>query len=99
MPASITPQSATNTKRPSAKLRTRRLIGVRMNSNATGTMNSMMPNTTARIVGIHSLATDMVASPLERTARLAMTRAADAGLSSNNTSPTLVPSITSLRNA
>ena len=33
-------------------------------------------DTVARIVGIHSLAVDMVASPLDMTARLAITRAA-----------------------
>ena len=52
----------------------------------------VIPNTTARIVGIHSLATDIVARPLDRTARFAITRAAAAGLSSNSTSPTLLES-------
>src|SRR3546814_3254903 len=85
MPASITPQSATNTNRPSAKLATRRLIGVRMKSSAIGIMNNMIPNTTARMVGIHSFATDMVARPFDITARLAMTLAAEAGLSSKRT--------------
>lgn len=49
-------------------------------------------NTVARIVGIHSFATDMVARPLEITARFAMTLAALAGESSNRTSPTVLPS-------
>src|SRR3546814_9368308 len=69
MPASITPHMATKTKRPSAKLATRRLIGVRMKSSAIGIMNSMIPKTVARIVGLHSFAVDMVARPLETTAR------------------------------
>jgi hypothetical protein len=99
MPASITPQRATKTNIPSAKLATRRLIGVRMNKSAIGIMNSMMPNTVARIVGIHSFATDIVARPLEMTARLAMTRAALAGESSNSTSPTVLPRRMWVRNA
>jgi hypothetical protein len=62
-------------------------------------MNSMMPKTVARMVGIHSLATDSVARPLEITARLAMTLAAVAGLSSKSTSPTALPSEMSVRKA
>ncbi|MCY1172933.1 hypothetical protein D9M73_130790 [compost metagenome] len=99
MPASMTPQSATKTNMPRAKLATRRLIGVRMNRSAIGIMKSMMPNTVARIVGIHSFATDMVARPLEMTARLAMTLAALAGESSNSTSPTVLPSRICVSNA
>src|SRR3546814_20457274 len=84
MPASITPHMATKTKRPSAKLATHRLIGVRMQSSAIGIMNSMIPKTVARIVGIHSFAVDMVARQLETTARLAMPRAAVEGLPSHS---------------
>ena len=87
MPASITPQSATNTNRPSAKLATRRLIGVRMKSSAIGIIMSMIANTEARMVGIHSFAVESVASPLDSIARFAITRAVAAGESSNNTTP------------
>ena len=52
----------------------------------------------ARIVGIHSFAVDIVARPFETIARLAMTLAAVAGLSSNSTSPTEFPSRMSVRN-
>src|SRR3546814_14143159 len=97
MPASITPQSATNTNRPSAKLATRRLIGVRMKSSAIGIMNNMIPNKTARMVGIHSLDTDMVARQFDITARLAMTLAAEAGLHSKTTPQTLFTSRTDLK--
>src|SRR3546814_2181199 len=59
----------------------------------------MIPNTTARMVGIHSFATDMVARPFDITARLAMTLAAEAGLSSKRTSPTLLTSRILVMNA